>query len=64
MEVLRQGDEGIDPARRRRQIDLTVEAVVGDFIKKYACPNNRSWKEAQRVLNREFVSVHGQRDIR
>lgn len=64
MEALRQVDEGIDPARRRRQIDLTVEAVVSDFIKKYACPNNRSWKEAQRVLNRELVSVHGQRDIR
>lgn len=64
LEVLRQVDEGIDPARRRRQIDLTVEAVVGDFVKIYACPNNRSWKEAQRVLNRELVSVHGQRDIR
>ena len=64
MEALRQVDDGIDPARRRRQIDLTVEAVVADFIKKYACPNNRSWKEAQRVLNRELVSLHGQRDIR
>lgn len=64
MEALRQVDDGIDPARRRRQIDLTVEAVVADFIKKYACPNNRSWKEAQRVLNRELVSLLGQRDIR
>lgn len=64
MDAMRQVDEGIDPASRRRQPGLFVEAVVDDYIRQYARPNNRSWKETQRILNREFVSIHGQRDIR
>jgi integrase len=64
MAALRQVDDGIDPHCRRRQLNLRVEAVVADFIRQYARPRNRSWREAERILNREFVSMHGQRDIR
>jgi len=64
IEALRLVDDGIDPAARRRQLGMTVEAICGDFIRQYARPRNRSWKEAERILQREFVAVHGQRDIR
>ena len=57
-------DEGVDPSARRRQLSSRVEAVCDDFIRQYARPRNRSWKEAERILQREFVAVHGQRDIR
>lgn len=62
--ALRLVDEGIDPAARRRQLGMNVEAVCDDFIRQYARPRNRSWKEAERILQREFIAMHGQRDIR
>jgi integrase len=64
LEALRLVDEGIDPAARRRQLSMTVESVCADFIRQYARPRNRSWREAERIMDREFVSVFGQRDIR
>lgn len=64
IEALRIVDEGTDPAARRRQLGTRVEQVCEDFIRQYARPRNRSWKEAERILKREFVAVHGQRDIR
>jgi len=57
-------EEGIDPSRRRRQPDMQVEAICAAFIRQYAKPRNRNWRETERILNREFVTVHGQRDIR
>lgn len=64
LEALRLVDEGIDPAARRRQLSMTVESICADFIRQYARPRNRSWREAERIMDREFVSVFGQRDIR
>ena len=64
LEALRLVDGGIDPAARRRQLGMRVETICDDFIRQYARPRNRSWKEAERILQREFVAVHGQRDIR
>lgn len=64
IEALRLIDEGIDPAARRRQLGMKVESICSDFIRQYARPRNRSWKEAERILEREFVAAHGQRDIR
>ena len=64
MEALRLVDEGFDPAARRRQLSMTVESVCADFIRQYARPRNRSWREAERILQREFVSAFGRRDIR
>lgn len=64
IEVLRLVDDGGDPAARTRQLSKDVETVCRDFIRQYARPRNRSWKETERILGREFVAVHGQRDIR
>jgi hypothetical protein len=64
IEVLRLVDDGGDPAARSRQLNKNVETVCCDFIRQYARPRNRSWKETERILGREFVAVHGQRDIR
>lgn len=64
LEALRLVDEGIDPAARRRQLGMRVETICDDFIRQHARPRNRSWKEVERILQREFVAVHGQRDIR
>lgn len=64
MDALRQVDEGIDPAGRRRQPGLLVEAVVKDFIRQYAKPRNRTWKDTQNMLERELVTPFGRCDIR
>lgn len=64
LEALRQVDQGIDPAARRRQLSMSVETICNDFVRQYAKPRNNSWREAERILQREFVAVHGQRDIR
>lgn len=64
LEALRMVDEGIDPAARRRQFGTNVASICDDFIRQYARPRNRSWKDAEGILRREFVAVHGQRDIR
>ncbi len=61
--ALRQVDEGVDPQSRRRQPDLQVEAVCRAFIEQYAKPRNRNWREAERVLEREFVRPYGQMEI-
>jgi integrase len=64
IDVLRQVDEGIDPTKRRRSSDMKVEAICREFIRLHAQPRNKSWREAERVLEREFISTFGQRDIR
>src|SRR5471030_1938680 len=43
--ALRQLDDGVDPASRRRQPDLLVNAVCADFVRQYAKPRNRNWRE-------------------
>jgi integrase len=62
--ALRNVDEGIDPAARRRQVSTRVETVCEDFIRQYAKPRQRSWPETERILQRELVTAYGQRDIR
>jgi integrase len=64
LEALRQVDVGIDPAARRRQLGMRVRDVCEDYIRHYARPRNRSWKETERILDREFVTVHGEQDVR
>lgn len=64
IDVLRQVDEGIDPTRRRRSSDMKVEAVCREFIRLHAQPRNKSWREAERILERELIAIFGQRDIR
>jgi integrase len=64
IDVLRQVDAGIDPTRRRRSPDMKVESVSREFIRLHAQPRNKSWREAERILEREFINAFGQRDIR
>lgn len=64
MDVLRQVDEGIDSTKQRRRPDMKVESVCRQFIRLHAQARNKSWREAERTLERELISVHGQRDIR
>lgn len=64
IEVLRLVDEGVDPATTRRQLDMRVCQVCAQFIEQYAKPRNRSYREAERILKREFVSAYGEMDIR
>lgn len=64
MDILRQVDEGIDPTKRRRTPNMKVEAVCREFIRLHAQARNKSWREAERILEREFVGTFGQRDIR
>jgi integrase len=64
IDVLRQVDEGIDPTKRRRSPDMKVEAVCREFIRLHARPRNKSWRETERILERELISTFGQCDIR
>jgi integrase len=64
IDVLRQVDEGIDPTKRRRSADMKVVAICREFIRLHAQPRNKSWREAERILERELVATFGQRDIR
>lgn len=63
-EILRQVDEGIDPTKRRRTTNMKAENICREFIRLYAQPRNKSWREAERILEREFMSALGERDIR
>ncbi|MXP28882.1 tyrosine-type recombinase/integrase [Porphyrobacter algicida] len=64
IDILRQVDEGIDPTKRRRTADMKVECICREFIRLHAQPRNKSWREADRILEREFIAPFGQRDIR
>ena len=54
--------EGRDPAYEKRREARPVptrpffDMVVRTFVEDYAKVHNRSWKETERILNREFVS--------
>lgn len=64
LDALRQVDEGADPTRRRRSTSTRVETVCEEFVRLHAKARNKSWRETERVLERELVPVFGQRDIR
>jgi integrase len=64
IDILRQVDEGIDPTKRRRTANMKVESVCREFIRLHAQARNKSWREAERILEREFIGAFGQRDIR
>lgn len=61
--VFREVLEGIDPQAVRRRKNLNLREGVSAFIEQYAKPRNRSWKEAERILNRELVTRFGERDL-
>jgi integrase len=54
--MLQAAAEGKDPKSARSIEGNTIDRVVDDFIERYAKPRNRSWKETQRLLQRELVA--------
>ena len=68
-EILRDAERGIDagaikaaPPEAVRAPD-TVSSVCNDFIRIYAKPRNRTWRDTERLLARHVVSRWGTRDI-
>ncbi|WP_439468337.1 tyrosine-type recombinase/integrase [Blastomonas fulva] len=43
---------------------MKVEAVCREFVRLHSQARNKSWREAERILEREFIDTFGQRDIR
>ncbi len=70
--ALRAVSEGRDPAKERitaqekanEVATLRFDAVVVDFITRYAKPRNRTWRETERLLTRGDVATLQARDIR
>lgn len=69
-EIKKQVESGIDPkehARKRLAMyspEQRLNKIVEEFIGKYAKPRNKSWKESQRILEREVLSKWGDRPIK
>jgi len=56
-EVANGGDPAtVRSAERRRPTGESFEALVGEFIERYARPRNRDWQETERILRREFAT--------
>ena len=56
-------DPGIESVRGKRQVReaYTVSELVHDYIEKHAKRKKRSWKEDQRILNKDVVPRWGKR---
>ena len=64
---LQTASKGGDPAEeKKRQLrnSLAFNEYVQTFVETYAKPRNRTWKETETILNREFVSKWRKRNIR
>lgn len=63
--------KGADPvdvrdAEKRDRIEKRsnrLDHVSAEFIERYAKPKNRSWKETERILNREVIPDWGKRSV-
>lgn len=66
-DVIEMAERGEDPRtllkRNRDAPDNAVEAIARRFIEKYAIPKNRSWRESQRIFEREVFPHWGHRPI-
>jgi integrase len=60
-------DKGIDPAtveqdaREESRRSPTIRRLVEEYIEKYAKPRKRSWKEDERILNKDVIPRWGKR---
>lgn len=52
-----------DRAQARATVETAFKVVAVDFVKRYAKPNNRSWRETERILNRYVVPEWSSRPI-
>jgi integrase len=57
---------GVDPRKHERERELanTVAAVVDEYIERHAKPNQRTWLDTKRRLQRDLVRLHGDRPIK
>lgn len=65
--ALREVSLGTDPAREKEKHKNDVfefKNFVNQFIEDYAKRRNKSWRETQRLLEKEFVVFWGKRDLR
>ncbi|GAB4231969.1 MAG: site-specific integrase [Acidobacteriota bacterium] len=60
--------QGIDPATREPELEERgpdlFGAVAAEFVERWCKPRNRSWREQQRILEKDAVPRWGRRDIR
>lgn len=60
-------EKGIDPAtleqdaKEESRRSPTIRRLVDEYIEKYAKPRKRSWKEDERILNKDVVPRWGKR---
>ncbi|WOE74659.1 tyrosine-type recombinase/integrase [Alterisphingorhabdus coralli] len=64
LDTFRKVEQGIDPQNVRRSEFMTLSDGVDAFIRQYAKPQNKCWKETNRALKRELVSRFGERDVK
>lgn len=63
-------DKGQDPGKNEQdkkeesQRSPSIRKLVDEYIEKYAKPRKRSWKEDERILNKDVVSRWGKRKAR
>lgn len=63
-------DKGQDPGtneqdkKEESQRSPSIRKLVDEYIEKYAKPRKRSWKEDERILNKDVVSRWGKRKAR
>ncbi len=65
--ALREVSLGTDPAcekEKHKNDDFEFKNFVDQFIEDYAKRRNKSWRETQRLLEKEFVAFWGKRDLR
>ena len=70
--ILRSVAKGEDPAEEKQKVretakppqSVAVRDLVRIFIERYAKPNNRSWRETERVLELYVVSAWGDRQVK
>jgi integrase len=62
--TIRNGGDPAEEKKKQRLNSLAFNEYVKTFIDTYAKPRNRTWKETETILNREFVSKWRKRDIR
>ncbi|MEM1134015.1 MAG: tyrosine-type recombinase/integrase [Pseudomonadota bacterium] len=64
LDTFRKVEQGIDPQNARRTEFMTLSDGVDAFIRQYAKPQNKCWRETNRALKRELVSRFGERDVK
>ncbi|MDS4020590.1 MAG: tyrosine-type recombinase/integrase [Candidatus Competibacter sp.] len=63
-------EQGIDPgakvvqARQEERHAPTVAALAAEYLEKWAKPRKRSWREDERILNKEVIPLWGNRKAR